>query len=62
MLDLWPLLGLAFEFGITIAIVGIIIIIGKIQNWKVVNKAKKKYYKSPHSLCLPKPTNKSAIK
>jgi len=54
-------LGLAFEFGITIAIVGIIIIIGKIQNWNKHKKARKKYYKVP-SLCLPKPTNKSAIR
>ena len=55
------IVGLAFEFGITIAIVGIIIIIGKIQNWNKHRKARKKYHRAPCSLCLPKPTNKSAI-
>jgi len=59
MLDLWPLLGLAFDFVISVGIVGIIIHIGKIQNRK---KPKKKYYKALRSLYLPKPTNKSAIR
>ena len=59
MLDfLAPIVGFALEFVIAIGIVGIIMIIEKIQNW---NKPKKKYYKVSRSLCLPKSTNKSAI-
>ena len=60
MLDvLAPILGFALEFVIVGGIVCIITIIEKIQNWK---NPKKKYYKSPRSLCLPKPTNKSALR
>ena len=60
MLDfLTPIVGFALEFVIVGGIVGIFMIIEKIQNLK---KPKKKHYKLPRSLCLPKPTNKSAIK
>ena len=51
-------MGFALEFVIVGGIVGIIMIIEKIQNWK---DSRKKNY-TPWSLCLPKPSNKSAIR
>ena len=59
MLDvLASIVGFALEFVIVGGIVGIIMIIEKIQNWK---DSRKKNY-TPWSLCLPKPSNKSAIR